>query len=1014
MRKRFTSLKGLKNCIPILFLLMGVQLLAQIQVNGTVTSKNGQPIPGVNVLIEGTSSGTTTDFDGNYVIEVPGENSIINFSYVGFVPQAVTVGTQTTINVVLEEKLESLEQIVVIGYGQRRKSDLTGSVTSVAAEEINAFPAVSAAQTLQGRAAGVNVQSTNGGEPGAPIKIRVRGSTSINASGDALFVVDGFIGGALPPPDDIESIQILKDASSTAIYGARGANGVVIVTTKKGKKGKMQVDFNTSYSTQEVLNRLDMLNGDQFRSYLDVASQGGYVPLGANTDWQDQIYRTGSISNYQLAVSGGSENAKYYLSGTFFDQEGVIIESNLERFSFTSNVTVDFSDFVKIGFNTFGSRNTTDGVRTQEGSGGTANVGVVGSAYRFSPDAPIRDADGNFVTNTIGDGIDNPVAIARGFVNENINDRFQTNIFADLNLVGGLNFKSTLGYGIRNGRRGQFFPSTVLAGAAQNGRAVVDFQKRTSVISENYFTYKDDFSFARLEVTAGYSYQKNTDEDYQAQASNFPSDQVSFRNLSAGSVPGVPRSSLRILELSSYFGRVNFDVLDRYLFTASLRRDGSSTFSENNKWGYFPSGAFAWNMGNESFLEDSNTISQWKWRVSYGITGNPSTDAYESISELRPIYSIQGNEQVIALAIDRLESSNLKWEETAQLNVGLDLGFFNNRINLTADYYKMNTTDLLLTTPLPQIVGIADASLFLNAGEIENRGFELEISTKNLTGNFTWNTDLNISRNENEVVELVGDDRIEVSTSPGHLLANVTTSLIEVGQPVGVFFGFIYDGVYQVADELNGTILPGATFEQEAGGARFRDISGPDGVPDGQLTEDDRTIIGDPNPDFIFGFNNTFGYKGFDLNVFFQGSYGGDMLNFTALETDTGNGGSNATTAILDAWTSSNPNTDVPAINGARAPRISTRWVEDGSYVRLKNVTLGYSLSNRVLEQLKLSKLRLYISGQNLLTLTDYSGLDPEVLYQSANRRERNINGGFDYASYPNVRQLTLGLNVSF
>ena len=1015
MKKGITYFKCFKRALLFMALFLTTGLIAQVQVSGTVISDKGQPIPGVNVLVEGASAGTTTDFDGNYVLEVPDTDAVLNFSYVGFETQTIPVGSQTTIDVTLKENVESLEQIVVIGYGTRRKSDLTGSVASVAAEEINAYPAVSAAQTLQGRAAGVDVQSTNGGEPGAPLRIRVRGSTSLRASGDALFVVDGFVGGVLPPPDDIESIQILKDASATAIYGARGANGVVIVTTKSGSKGKMQIDFNTSYSTQNVLNRLDLMNADQFREYQAEATGGNFEPLGFNTDWQDQIYQTGSIANYQLALSGGSENAKYYLSGTFFDQEGVIIESDLERFSFTSNVNVDVSDFVKVGLNTFGSRNITNGVRTQDNSGGTANVGVIGAAYRFSPDSPIIDEDGLFTTNRIGDGIDNPVAIAEGFENESITDRFQSNLFADINILQGLNFKTTLGYQVRNGRVGQYFPSTVLAGAAENGRAIVSSVKATTVLSENYFTYKTDFSFANLEAVLGYSYQKDRREDYRFGSTDFPSDIVGFRNLAAGNNPETPRSSFGQVEFASYFARFNFDILDRYLFSGSIRRDGASTFSDDNQWGYFPAGAFAWNMAREPFLENSNTISQWKWRVSYGITGNPATGAFESISELRPIYSIRGNEQVSAVALDRLESANLKWEETAQFNAGLDLGFFDNRLNLTLDYYKMNTTDLLFNLRISQLVGLDNPTLLLNSGELENRGYELTLATKNFVGEFTWDTNFNISRNENEIISLVGNtDRNELIVGPGHILNNVITSLIEVGQPVGVFYGFVYDGVYQVSDEVNGTILPGESFEREAGGEKFRDISGPDGVPDGRLTADDRTIIGDPTPDFIFGLNNTFSYKSFDFNVFFQGSYGGDMLNITALETNLGNAAANGTTDILNSWSVNNPNTNIPAHNSERSPRISSRWIEDGSYVRLKNATLGYSFDDLTLKSLKLSKLRIYISGQNLLTFTNYSGLDPEVLYRSATRSGANVNKGIDYASYPNVTAYTLGLNVSF
>ncbi|MFD2563915.1 SusC/RagA family TonB-linked outer membrane protein [Aquimarina rubra] len=1005
MNEKYTYLKLLRKCIPILLLMIGSGLSAQIDISGAVTSEDGVPILGANVTVQNTTIGTTTDFDGLYRISVPDENSILIFSYVGFADQKIEVGSQKTINVTLSASVESLEQIVVVGYGSRRKKDLTGSVVSVETEDITAYPAASTEQTLQGRAAGVAVQSENGGEPGADIRIRVRGATSINASSDAVFVVDGFVGGALPPPEDIESLQILKDASATAIYGSRGANGVVIITTKKGKKGKMRIDFNTSYSTQTVNNTLDLLNADQFGDYIEEINPS-YVRGSANTDWQDVIFKTGQISNHQLALSGGADNVDYYLSGTFFDQEGVVIGSGLERFSFTSNINVNFSDRLKVGMSTFGRRSTREGVRTQEDSGGSGSAGAISSAFRFSPDRGIFDANGDFTLPSVGDDIDNPFATTTQIFNERVNDLFQTNIYADLTLFEGLSFKTTLGYNVRNDREGIFYPTTTVRGAGIGGEGRLGTSKRTNILSENYLTYKKDFSFGALTTTLGYSYQKERSERFTAAGSEFVTDAVSFWDLDGAANLLPAESRLAESELASYFGRVNLDIAEKYLITFSARRDGSSTFSSNNKWSFFPSGAVAWNMGDESFLAESNLISQWKWRVSYGITGNRAIEPYGTLANYRSIYSIQGGELVNAVAIDRLANDNLKWETTKQINFGIDIGLFNNRINITADYYDMVTEDLILDRPLPETSGLSNPVQTQNVGSLENKGFELELSTKNLVGKFTWSTDINFSRNRNKILELPdGEDIRDLgsSSSPGHLLLP-NVPLLREGEPVGVYFGYVYDGVYQFAD----TPIPGSGFEQQAGGERFRDING-----DGELNNEDQTIIGNPHPDFVFGINNTFTYEGFDLNVFFQGSVGGDMFNFTALELNTLTGSSNATTEALNRWTPINPNTDVPSA-ASRTRRISSRWVEDGSYVRLKNVTLGYNFDNQLLDRLKMSKLRVYISGQNLLTFTDYSGLDPEVLYRSDNNSRGNVNLGLDYGSYPNTRAYTLGVNVSF
>ncbi|MCM5662404.1 SusC/RagA family TonB-linked outer membrane protein [Galbibacter mesophilus] len=982
----------------------------QNSVSGVVTTVDGTPLPGVAVTLKGTSTGVVTDFDGNYEINVSGTNAVLVFSYIGFATKEVSVNNQTTINVTLQEDVSQLDEVVVVGYGTQKKSDITGAVSSVKSEDLVAYPVQNAEQALQGRVAGVNIQTNNGGEPGAPLKIRIRGGTSINAGSDPLIVVDGFVGAQMPPAEDIASMEVLKDASATAIYGSRGANGVIMVTTKKGKIGKASIELNSSYSLQEVTNELDMLNADQFAQYRSSYSSS-YVQGPANTDWQDEIYRTGAIANHQVSVSGATDDVNYYVSGTFFDQEGVVLGSDLNRFSFLSNVNVQATEKLKVGMNLFGNRISKDGVPTQTGSGGTGQADVISSIYRFAPDLGIYDANGDLTINSLGDDIDNPFAVATLNVNEKTSDLFRANLFAELEIFKGLSFKTTFGFNTGNTMEGRFVPSTLLAGAGIGGEANITTSKSTDLISENYLTYDRTFGNHALTLMGGYSYQKNKNEYSYAASQGFVTDNVSYRNLSGGAVYLRPDSGLSEIELVSMFGRLNYGFDDRYLITFTARRDGSSNFSKNHKYAFFPSGALAWNMSNESFLENSNTISNWKWRGSYGLTGNQAIPAYGTLARFSEIYTVIGDNIVNSVAVTEFANDNLKWETSYQLNVGVDLGFFGNRLNTSFDYYNIETKDLLFPRPLPEISGIADAIQTQNIGSLVNKGFEIFISSKNiLNENFTWTTDFNISKNINEITKLPDGEDIIYPSAPGHFLQDESQILRE-GEPVGAFYGYIYDGVIQDGDNVP------QGFETQPGGELFRDIAGrnADGeivdTPDGMVNSDDKTIIGDPNPDFTGGLNNTFTYKGLDFNIFFQTAIGGDILDYTLLEL--GSGDSNATTEVLNAWTPTNTNTNVPSA-AVREKRITSRYIYDGSYVRLKNVSLGYSLPSQVVERLGVQNLRFYISGQNLLTFTDYPGLDPETSYRSNGGQGANTNLGLAYGNYPNVRSFTLGMNLKF
>ncbi|AWW28794.1 SusC/RagA family protein [Echinicola strongylocentroti] len=988
--------------------LMSYVASAQSIVTGVVESaESGESIPGATIIEKGTSNGTTTDIDGQYSITLSDPSSaILKISFVGFESQEVQVSGKSVINVSLEGNLQDLEEVVVVGYGSVKKSDNTGALSSVKSEELNAYPTLNAVQGLQGRAPGVQIQSTNGGQPGAEMSMKIRGGSSINASSQPLVVVDGFVGGEMPPPQDIASMEILKDASATAIYGSRAANGVILITTKSGGVGKTKVDVNSSYSFQNTSDRLDLLSGDDFRDYiLEVLPAYDYNP-NVNTDWQDEIFRSGHIWNNQVSVSGGSEAVKYYVSGTHFEQEGVVDNSKYQRYSITSNLTFDVSDRVKLGVNLYGRRSTDEGVLTQEQSGGSSETGVIGAAARLEPDTPVRDENGDFTQSRLGDNIDNPVGIANGIDRERISDRFQTNAFAEFKILDWLTFKSTLGAGVTSFREGEFRSSQLIRGG-DGGIALLEFDKSTNLLTENYFTINKEFGIHRINWVNGYSYQKMVGENMTAGSSLFPSEAVSYWNLGSGADYTPPTSGTSTRILKSYYSRANYTLMDKYVFTGTIRYDGASNFAENNKWAYFPSGAIAWNIGDEAFLQSVEPISEMKIRTSYGLTGNQGIGAYESLATLVAQYSNRPGEG--SLILGSLANPNLTWETTSQLNVGVDLGLLENRINLSFDYYDKRTSDLLFNRPIPSFLGVDEdpATQLQNAGEIRNSGIEAMLSTRNLVGEFTWDSDLVFAMNKNEVLSLP-DSTIQYENAPGHFNISTGFMLLQEGQPMGVYYGYVYEGVTQPEDVL----LEGS--DEKVGGEQFADLDG-----DGRLTDADRKIIGNPHPDFTWSFNNDFTYKNFDLNIFIQGVHGNEMLNLTRMELESFRGTNNVSTAALDRYHPvNNPGGSIPSADTDRTFKISSRWVEDGSYVRLKNLALGYTVPNTILDRIKIRSLRVYVSAQNLLTFTNYSGLDPEAAYQNegegTDNADSNRNLGLDYGSYPNVKTFTVGLNLGF
>lgn len=979
-------------------------------ISGTVIeAETGQPLPGVNVVIVGTQQGGSTDGEGRYTIpDVEAGIYTLRASFVGYgaeTEEGVTVrdGETTTVDLTMQARAQGLEEVVVVGYGTQRRSDLTGSVASVDTDEIAAQPVSQLSHALQGRAAGVEVTNTNA-EPGGGVRVRIRGATSISAGSDPLYVVDGVAGANINDlsPQDVESIDILKDASSTAIYGARGANGVVVITTKSGQAGAPRVTLEaTPYSYRNPTSTVEVLNAEQFARYInEVRVNSGGEPLyenpealGEGTDHLDTILRNGNMQQYQLSVSGGNEAARYYISGNVYDETGVLIDSDFQRYSFRSNVDVDASDRLHIGLNLFAARALQDGTAVHRGR--AADPAITAAALRFNPSLGIYDENGNYTIQTPGDPHNNAYALATEFVQESVNDKFQGSVKGEYDIADGLTLHVRLGANYQDGFTGFYDPSVTYTGRGVGGRAQVTDRRSLTLLNEDYLSYQNEWGIHRVNAQAGYSYQTARNESNGTRVEGFPSDAFEYHNLGAGSTFLPSYSGLAEWELESFYGRVNYGVFDRYLFTFTARYDGSSRFAENNKYGFFPSGAIAWRASEEPFMASVDAVSLLKLRASYGVTGNTEIGTYRSLATLGESFSVIGGQIVNAIVPEQVANSNLSWESTAQFNLGVDLGLWEDRLSISADYYDMTTSDLLLGVPLPEYSGFS--SSLQNVGRTKNRGIEFQIRSYNFDNEaFSWSSDLNFSLNRNEVLELVRlgqepdeegryDNDFILNGSPGHMLLS-GTSLLREGEPFGMLYGFVWEGV-----------------DPETGMNQYTDLNG-----DGELNTADRRIIGNPHPDYRWGLNNTFSYKNFDLNVFLQAVIGNDIYNFQRMELEDLRGTFNQSVRVLDRWTPENRNTDVPKATSEHLQVISSRFVEDGSHIRLRNTSLSYNLPREAISFAGLRTMRLTLSAQNLFTITDYLGFDPEV----NTRGSSNTLIGLDYGAYPRARSVSLSFHI--
>lgn len=1012
--------------------------VAQDAVHGKVTSSaDGTPMAGVTVQQQHTETGTLTDQNGNYSLRLSGSAPVIVFSYLGFEKKQVAVNGSGVLNIAMTPSASALSQLVVIGYGTQKKSDLTGSVASVSAKELDAGVSTSLDQALQGRAAGVQVTQLSG-KPGAATSIRIRGTSSINAGNEPLYVIDGMLvdsdpndmgagvnlGPAISPlatinVSDIASIEILKDASATAIYGSRGANGVVIITTKRGTAGRTSIDVNAYYGFQQLAHKIPVLNASEFGDFVNEAKlNAGLTPvyvnpsnLGAGTDWQDAIYRTAPVESYQVNFSGGDDKTKFAISGGYFDQDGIVINSNFKRYSFRVNLDRKLSDRVSVGNSLSYARIASTGVLT---NAGTIVPGVTKEALLMDPVLPVYDASepgGYTYENDRGTTLGNPFAEAREYDSYGVTSQVLGNVYLIYRIIPGLEFKTTFGIDAYSTKENSFGPNFLKRTEASKGEASVGTKQGMTWLNENTLTYQKSFNRNNvLQVLAGYTMQRFHEEGLLTYAFDFPDNRTGWHDIGAALNPQNPSNSESSWSMISYLGRVNYTLDEKYLFTLTGRVDGSSKFAAGNQYGFFPSGAFAWKVSDENFMKQSRVFSNLKLRVSYGLIGNQAIAPYQSLALVGPygqgvFNTSAGSEVFTGKEPLSYANKNLKWESTRQLDAGLDAAVVKDRISLTADYYRKKTFDLLLSTPIPYTTGFENT--LLNVGNIQNEGVDIDLRTVNLQGRLGWNTSVNFSVNRNKITNLNTDDDIPIWTG----------EILRKGQPIGSFYGYKFLGIFQSDEQAQSSpVLVGqeATSQNPASRARAGDRQYLDVNGDGRVDENDRVLLGSAQPKFTWGLNNDFTYRGFELSFFIQGSQGNKEANMNSLQLENFTGENNVyAPAALNRWTPAHHSTKYPralASGSLDVGVFSSQIVEDASYARLKSLTLAYSFPRQMMERLKMTSLRVYVSGTNLVTLTRYTGFDPE-----ANTYGQNTSIiGYDDGGYPQARTVSFGVNIGF
>jgi TonB-linked SusC/RagA family outer membrane protein len=1018
------------------------------KVSGTITdATTNEALIGVNISIEGTNKGVISDINGNYTIDVPDDKATLVFSYIGYATVRIPVGGKITINVTLSPNVTNLEEVVVVGYGSQRKSDITGSVSSVKGNDLVQLPSIRSDEALQGRAAGV-VVTNNDGVPGGSATIRIRGGNSITGDNSALIVIDGFQGGNLSSlnPNEIESIEVLKDASATAIYGSKGANGVILVTTKSGKIGAPVVDYSYSIGVQSIVKKIDLFDGPGYARIQNAwkATQNLYgdavLPFSdaqiaeldrtGGTDWQDELFRKATLQMHQISIKGGTDAVRYFIAGGYFDQEGLIVNTQFKRYTLRSNLDMTVNKWLKAGLN---MNVIKDKGNIPPSGEGVRYVDIlsqaVNSVLRFDPCTPVFDELGGYSrTPTLyGDrDVWNPMATAMGSFNELNSGTSNLNAFLEFKIMRGLTLKVTGAAGIYNSDKKTYYNTITKFGRPVDGIGNLTDDKSLYYQNSNILTYDNIINIKHhITLTGVAEQQASTSYGSDLQAQGFASDITNVYDIGGASQIKEKSSYDSRRNINSWLGRVNYGYANKYLLTVSYRADGSSVFGAHNKWGYFPSASLAWRASEEEFIKNLNIFTDLKFRSSWGKTGNQAINVYGSLAKIGSglNYPYNGTATTdIGYGITSAANVNLKWETTAQTDLGLDMSFFGGRLTTTFDVYKKTTTDLLLNKPVPFYTGAPNAQLLSNVGSVENKGLELTIAGDPLVGSFKWNTSINVSMNRGKVVKLVNSLPMGLKTSTGGgygiwQAASNSLMYLQEGQPMGQMRGFIIDGTWAESEREEALL-----YGQLPGDQKYRDLNG-----DGRITEAaDVTTIGNSSPNFVFGWNNGMSYKNVTLSFLIQGCQGNDIFNATRIQIEAPNRGTS--TALNNRWTIDNQDTDIPAFTDeitrrdellgvasklslGKAPNRLSRYIEDGSYVRLKNITLGYNLPKEFVGKFGLTNFRAYVTAANLLTLTKYTGYDPEV---SSFNVGTDGGRGIDLSNYPTVKTITIGINLTF
>ena len=993
--------KGFEHRLLLIMwgLLLSLSAFAQqITVKGHVVDATGEPVIGASVIEGKSTNGTITDIDGNLSLNVSA-NSTLTISFVGYKTQTVSVNGKTALKVTLQEDTEVLDEVVVVGYGTMKKSDLTGAVSSVGVKDIKDSPVANIGQAMQGKVSGVQI--IDAGKPGDNVTIKIRGLGTINNS-NPLIVIDGIptdLGLSSLNMADVERVDVLKDASATAIYGSRGANGVVMITSKRGAEGAGKVTVNANWAIQNATKVPDMLNAAQYAALSnDMLSNNDDntnpywadpSSLGKGTNWLDEMLRTGVKQSYSVSYSGGTEKAHYYVSGGFLDQSGIVKSVNYRRFNFQANSDAQVNKWLKF------TTNLTFSTDVKEG--GTYSIG---DAMKALPTQPVKNDDGSWS----GPGqeaqwygsIRNPIGTLHMMTNETKGYNFLANITGEITFTKWLKLKSTFGYDAKFWFADNFTPAyDWKPNPVEESSRYKSDNKSFTYLWDNYFVF--DHTFAkkhRVGVMAGSSAQWNNYDYLNAQKNIFMFDNI--HEMDNGEKMYSLGGSQSDWALLSLMARLNYSYEDKYLLTATVRRDGSSRFGKNNRWGTFPSVSLAWRVSQEDwFPKDNFLMNDLKLRVGYGVTGNQEIGNYGFVASYNTGVYPFGNNNSTALVSTTLSNPNIHWEEVRQANFGVDMSLFDSRVSLSLDAYIKNTNDMLVDMVVPISTGYSDINVpKINAGKMRNKGFEVSVSSRNLVGEFSWNTSLNASYNKNEIIRLNGD-------VPMYFDNNIHA----VGHPVSSFYGYVTNGIFQTQEEVDRYAIQTQGNDPynrtSAGDIKFKDLNN-----DGIINDKDRTYLGSPTPTWIFSMNNSFAWKGFDLEIFLQGAAGNKIYNANRASLEAMSVAQNQMTTVLDRWRGEGTSNSMPrAVFGDpnKNGRVSNRFIEDGKYLRLKNVTLGYTLPAAWSKKAAMSSVRFFVSGQNLLTLTRYTGLDPEI---SGSGNDNNV--------YPVARNITFGASVSF